>query len=67
MLIKTFIIIMMLVILGSLASSLIFLIRDNGKTKRSVMALTLRIGLSLALFLFLFLAFRLHWISPHGI
>jgi hypothetical protein len=64
---KTIIFIVMLVILGSLASGLIFLVRDEGKTKRTVKALSWRIGLSLVLFLFLFLAFSLGWIHPHGL
>lgn len=64
---KIFIITVMFVILAALGSSLIFLIRDEGKTKRTVKALTWRIGLSLALFLFLFLAFSLGWIKPHAI
>lgn len=67
MLVKIFIIILMLIIFGSLASGLIFLVRDHGKTKRPVKALTFRIVLSLVLFLFLFLAYNLHWISPHGV
>jgi hypothetical protein len=67
MFIKIFIIIVMLVIIGALVSSLIFLVRDEGKTQRTVKALTLRIGLSIALFLFLFVAFYFHWITPHGV
>lgn len=65
MLIKAFIIIVMLIILFALGSSLFFLVRDEGKTNRTVKALTWRIGLSLALFLFLFLAFSMGWIKPH--
>jgi hypothetical protein len=67
MFMRTIIIIVMLVILGALGSSLLFLVRDEGKTTRTVKALTWRIGLSLALFLFLFLAFALGWIKPHGV
>ncbi len=64
---RTIIFIVMLVILISLASGLIFLIRDEGKTKRTVKALSWRIGLSVALFLFLLLAFSLEWIHPHPV
>lgn len=64
---KTIIIITMLIILISLATGLIFLVRDEGKTKRTVKSLSWRIGLSLILFIFLFLAFSLEWIRPHGI
>jgi hypothetical protein len=67
MFIKIFIIIVMLVILISLGSSLVFLVRDEGKTNRTVKALTWRIALSLGLFLFLFLAFSLNWIDPHPV
>lgn len=64
---KTIILIVMLVILASLASGLIFLVRDSGKTKRTVKALSWRIGISLGLFVFLFLAFCLDWIKPHAL
>lgn len=57
----------MLSILIALASGLVFLIRDEGKTPRAVKALTWRISLSLFLFLFLFLAFSLGWLKPHGL
>ena len=67
MLAKTIIIIVMLIIFGALVSGLIFLVRDKGKTERTVKALTWRIGLSLSLFVFLFLAFKFHWIAPHDI
>jgi len=65
--IKFIVLIAMVGILVSLGSGLFYLVRDEGKTKRTVGALTWRIGISLALFIFLFLAFKLHWIAPHGI
>ena len=65
MLAKTIIIIVMLIILGALFSSLVFLVRDKGKKDRTVKALTWRITLSLGLFVFLFFAFKCHWIAPH--
>lgn len=64
---KTIILITMLCILVSLATGLVFLVRDEGKTKRTVKALSWRIVISLALFLFLFLAFSLEWITPHPV
>jgi len=64
---KIFILIIMLIILATLFSGLVFLVRDNGKTKNTIKALTWRIALSLGLFMFLILAFSLHWINPHGI
>ncbi len=64
---KILILIVMLIILVALGSSLLFLVRDEGKTNRTVKALTWRISLSLILFCFLLLAFSLGWIKPHGI
>ncbi len=67
MFIKAVTIFVMLVIIISLASGVVFLVRDEGKSQRTVKALTWRIALSLGLFLFLLIAFALGWISPHGI
>ncbi len=53
-------------ILGSLASALIYLMRDKGGTNRTVNALTWRVGLSIALFLFILLAHQLGWIESTG-
>ncbi|KTC99614.1 twin transmembrane helix small protein [Legionella erythra] len=64
---KVVIILAMLIILISLGSGLFFLIRDEGKTTRTVKALSWRIGLSLALFIFLIVAFSLGWIQPHAV
>lgn len=64
---KIIIIVVMLIIIGSLASGMVFLVRDKGNSKRTVKALTLRIALSLSLFIFLFLAFKFHWITPHAV
>jgi hypothetical protein len=50
---RIFVILLLLAIVGSLGSALFFLVKDQGKSKRTVNALTIRIGLSLFLFLFL--------------
>jgi hypothetical protein len=67
MITKFIIIFAMIIIASSLASGLIFLIRDAGDSKRTVKALTLRIGISISLFIFLLIAFKLGLIKPHGI
>lgn len=67
MFIKALTISIMVIILVTLASGLVFLVRDEGKTKRTIKALTWRISLSLGLFIFLFLAFSLGYISPHAV
>lgn len=49
-----FVIVLFLVlILASLGSALVYLVKDKGSSTRTVKALTLRVGLSIALFLFL--------------
>ena len=62
---KYAIVLAMIAILFALGSSLFFLVKDEGKGKRTVLGLTLRIGLSLGLFIFLFIAFAMGWIHPH--
>lgn len=64
---KSLVIILLLVILASLFSALVFLVRDQGSTHRTVRALTWRIGLSIGLFLLLLLAGWMGWIEPHGL
>jgi hypothetical protein len=54
-------------ILASLASALVFLMRDKGKSNRTVTALALRVGFSIALFALILVAYRLGWIQPTGI
>ncbi|GGX20116.1 twin transmembrane helix small protein [Pigmentiphaga litoralis] len=54
-------------ILYSLASALFFLMRDKGKTNRTVNALTARIGLSVMLFLFVLFAHWMGWIQSTGL
>lgn len=67
MLAKVIIITVMVCIVIALISSLFFLVRDEGTTKRTVKALSWRIGLSLALFFFLLLSYYLKWITPHAL
>ena len=67
MFIKLVILLLVIAILLSLGSGLFFLVRGHGDDRRTVKALTLRIGLSLALFLVLLLAYAAGLIQPHGI
>jgi hypothetical protein len=64
MFMKIFIVLFLLTILYSLASSFFFLVRDKGKGDRTVKRLTWRIGLSLVLFMLLWGAYQLGWIEP---
>ncbi len=53
-------------ILYSLASSLMFLVKDRGEGDRIVKRLAWRIGLSIVLFLSLWGAFQLGWIESNS-
>lgn len=64
MVIKILTILFLIAILYSLASSLIFLVKDKGEGDRTVKRLTWRISLSIVLFLFLWGAYQLGWIEP---
>lgn len=67
MIIRIIIIAMLIMIFASLASALVFLLRDRGGGTRTVKALSVRIGLSLALFLLLMAGFYFGIIPPGGI
>lgn len=68
---KIFIVVAFLLILASLASALVFMMRDGRdgkpKTNNMVRSLSLRVGLSIALFLCILLAYHLGWIQPTGV
>lgn len=67
MLVKAFIVLVLLAILFSLFSGMMFLVKDKGQSERTVRALTVRIALSVALFVLLMIAFATGLIQPHGI
>ena len=50
---KIVVILLLIAIVASLGSALFFLVTDQGKSKRTVKALAVRVGLSLTLFLLL--------------
>ena len=54
----------MLAILISLGSGLFFLVRDRGKTQRTVLALSVRVALSVLLLVLLALGFASNYLSP---
>jgi hypothetical protein len=56
-----------ILIIASLGSALFFLMRDKGRSKRTVQALALRVGFSITLFLLILLAAKLGYIHPTGI
>ncbi|MEO6354418.1 MAG: twin transmembrane helix small protein [Oxalobacteraceae bacterium] len=64
---KTIIAIGFILIIASLASALIFIMKDKGKSNRTVTALALRVGFSIALFALLLVAHYFGLIQPTGI
>ena len=54
-------------ILGSLASALVFMMKDKGKSNRMVNALAMRVGFSVLLFLFVLFCYKMGWIQYTGI
>jgi len=64
MLIKVVIVLFLLVIIYTLASSFLFLAKDSGTGDRVVRRLSWRIGLSLLLVLSLLGAYKMGWIEP---
>jgi succinate dehydrogenase/fumarate reductase cytochrome b subunit len=57
----------LILIVWNLGAGLYYMLVDKGQTKRTVNALTRRIGLSIALILLVVLAIAMGWIEPHGI
>ena len=64
---KIFVAIAFILIIGSLGSALFLLMRDKGKSNRTVHALAMRVGLSITLFLLVLGAYKMGWIQPTGI
>jgi succinate dehydrogenase/fumarate reductase cytochrome b subunit len=65
---KTLLIIAFLIlIIWNLGAGLYYLLVDKGQSKRTVNALTRRIGLSVVLILLVILAIYMGWIKPHGV
>jgi branched-subunit amino acid transport protein AzlD len=64
---KTFVAIAFVLIIASLGSALFFLMRDKGRSNRTVQALAMRVGLSVTLFLLVLVAYKLGWIQPTGL
>jgi hypothetical protein len=66
MLAKAVIVFFLVVILYSLGSAFVFMVRDKGEGERTLHRLMWRIGLSLFLLLLLYIMFQLGWIEPSG-
>ena len=64
---KLIVVLIFLGILVSLASGLLFVVKDKGDSDRAVKALSVRIGVSVVLFALLFLLWWTGVIEPHAV
>ena len=67
MLAKLVVVVIFIGVLASLASGLFFLVKDKGRSERTVRALTIRVGVSIGLLCLLVLLWALGLIEPHGV
>ncbi len=64
---KILVAIAFILIIASLGSALFYLMRDRGRSNRTVRALALRVGFSITLFVLILVAHKLGYIQPTGI
>ncbi|MFA5941312.1 MAG: DUF2909 domain-containing protein [Sinimarinibacterium sp.] len=67
MLAKLVIIGLLVAIVGSLMTSMVFLVRDDSDRRRALTGLKIRVALSITLLLFVLLSWQQGWIRPHGL
>jgi len=56
-----------ILILASLGSALVFMMKDKGKTNRTLTALAMRVGFSITLFLLILFSYWMGWIDYTGV
>jgi succinate dehydrogenase hydrophobic anchor subunit len=64
---KIVVVLLLLAIVVALFSGMYFLLKDGSDKRRTVKALTWRVGLQVGLILFLVVAYFLGWIQPHNV
>lgn len=64
---KILVAIAFLLIFISLGSALVYMMKDKGKSNRTVKALAFRVGFSIALFILILIAHHFGLIQPTGI
>ena len=67
MLAKLIVVAIFIGVLASLASALLYLVKDRGQSDRAVKALTMRVGISIGLLCLLVVLWALGLIQPHGV
>jgi TRAP-type C4-dicarboxylate transport system permease large subunit len=64
---KIALVVMLLVVIFNLGQALYFMMTDKDDDRRTVWALTRRIGLSLVLIAMIILGIWMGWLHPHGL
>ncbi len=64
---KIIVAIAFILIIASLGSALFFMMKDKGKSDRTVKALAMRVGFSITLFILVLVAYHFGLIQPTGI
>lgn len=64
---KIAVVLMLLAVMAALFSGLFFMLRDGSDKRRTVRALSWRVGLQAALIGFLVLSYFMGWIQPHNL
>lgn len=67
MLVKLLIVALLLAIVIALVFGGVFLVRDPSTSRRTVKALSWRVGLQVALIVLLIVAFFMGWLKPHAV
>lgn len=67
MFIKVILVVLLLGMLVALFRGLFFLGKDQQDSKRTVRALSWRVGIAVAVIVLLIVSFAMGWIVPHGI
>ena len=65
--IRLAVLVLLIGIVGSLASALVYLFKDDNNSRRTVRALTVRISLSVSLFILLLIAYAMGLVQPGGL
>ena len=67
MLVKLLIVALLIAIVVALVFGGVFLVKDPSTSRRTVKALSWRVGLQVALIVLLIVAFFMGWLKPHGV
>ena len=65
--VKLIVIVLLIAAVVSLARALMSLVRNEGKSGKTMRALAWRVGFSAMVFVFILVSMRMGWIQPHDV